>query len=146
MGASSARLNRVYRRHYASAEARPASSPGEDEGAREAHRQAGRRLIETLLAFLDQDAADAIGRRDLEAEANRIVDEQAARLAASGTGLTEAVAGFVTSRQPFLAEIAGLGRRRSLDAAPLAALYADASGLLDRLLLRFVAAHQRAGG
>lgn len=48
-------------------------------------------------------------------------------------------------RRPFLAELAGLGRRRALDAARLVALYEDASGLLDRLLLRLIATHQAAG-
>ncbi len=38
----------------------------------------------------------------------------------------------------------GLGRRRALDAARLAALYKNASGLLDRLLLRLVATYQEA--
>ena len=36
----------------------------------------------------------------------------------------------------------GLGRRRALDAARLAVLYDDASGLLDRLLLRLIATFQ----
>ena len=44
-----------------------------------------------------------------------------------------------------LAELAGLGRRRALDAARLAALYEDASSLLDRLLLRLIATRQAAG-
>jgi hypothetical protein len=72
-----------------------------------------------------------------------VVDDQARRLAAADASLTEAVSGFVGARQPFLAELAGLGRRRSLDPARLAALYGDASALLDRLLLRFIESHQR---
>ena len=51
---------------------------------------------------------------------------------------------FVAARQPFLAELAGLGRRRSLDPGRLADLYDDASALLDRLLLRFIETCQRA--
>jgi hypothetical protein len=50
----------------------------------------------------------------------------------------------VAARGPFLAELAGFGRRRSLDPSRLAGLYGDASALLDRLLLRFIDAHQRA--
>jgi hypothetical protein len=64
-------------------------------------------------------------------------------MAASGSSLTEAVSGFVAGRQPFLAELSGLGRSRSLDPTRLAALYGDASALLDRLLLRFIETHQR---
>ena len=55
------------------------------------------------------------------------------------------VALFVAARRPFLAELAGLGRRRALDASRLAALYEDASSLLDRLLLRLITTHQAAG-
>ena len=62
----------------------------------------------------------------------------------SGTSLTEAVGLFVAARRPFLDELTGLGRRRALDASRLAALYEDASGLLDRLLLRLIATYQEA--
>jgi excisionase family DNA binding protein len=143
LGASPARLARVYRRHYAAS-----AAPGHvqqvapDDATRDAHRQAGRRLIATLIDYLDADGRDA-ARDRLEAEAQSIVDDQARRLAADGASLTEAVSGFVAARQPFLAELAGVGRRRSLDPAHLAALYGDASALLDRLLLRFIAAYQR---
>ena len=58
--------------------------------------------------------------------------------------LTEAVGLFVAARRPFLAELAGLGRRRALDAARLGRLYEDASGLLDRLLLRLIDTYQEA--
>ncbi len=74
------------------------------------------------------------------------MDDQASRLADGGGSLTEAVSGFVAAREPFLAELAGLGRRRSLDPGRLADLYGDASALLDRLLLRFIETHQRPGG
>ena len=147
MGTSPQRLQRIYRRHYASdaAAERPTASSRDAEEL-EAYRSGGRRLVTALVAYLDSDQADTGGRDDREAEATLIVDDQAARLAASGTSLTEAVALFVAARQPFLAELADLGRRRSLDSARLAALYGDASSLLDRLLLRFIAAHQRSPG
>ena len=144
MGASPERLNRIYRRHYAAdAAASPASVSPRDELEREAYRQDGRRLIAALIDFLDSDASDGLTRDRLENEATAIVDDQAARLAAAGSSLTEAVSGFVAARQPFLAELSGLGRSRSLDPTRLAALYGDASALLDRLLLRFIATHQR---
>lgn len=147
LGASPERLARIYRRHYAAdaAQDRPATTARDDD-EREAYRQGGRRLIEALVSYLDSDRSDMGGRDDREAEANAIVDALAARLAAADTSLTEAVSLFVAARQPFLAEIAGLGRRRSLDSARLAALYGDASALLDRLLLRFIGAHQRSTG
>lgn len=148
LGASPAHLRRVYRRHYAStAEPTGAAAAPRDDGERDAYRREGRRLIAALVAYLDAaDAADAVDserRTRAEADATAIVDDHAERLAAGGISLTEAVALFVLARQPFLAEIAGLGRRRSLDPAHLAALYADASAVLDRLLLRFIDTHQR---
>jgi excisionase family DNA binding protein len=146
LGASPERLNRVYRRHYA-ADAADGTSPlsPRDELEREAFRRDGRRLIAALIDFLDSDAADVTTRDRLEREAQTIVDDQAARLVAAGSSLTEAVSSFVAARGPFLAELSGLGRSRSLDPARLAALYGDASAILDRLLLRFIATHQRPG-
>jgi len=147
LGATPARLTRVYRRHYA-ADAQggpplPAGAMPHADLEREAFRRDGRRLIGALIAFLDAEPGDASTRDRLEAEACTIVDDQATRLADGGVSLTEAVSRFVTARGPFLAELAGLGRRRSLDPARLAGLYGDASALLDRLLLRFIETHQR---
>ncbi len=71
------------------------------------------------------------------------MDDLARRVRASGLSLTEAIGLFVSARRPFLAELAGLGRRRTLDAARLGELYEDATGLLDRLLLRFVETYQQ---
>jgi excisionase family DNA binding protein len=147
LGASPERLARVYRRHYAS-EPRStghATQTAPDDAAREAFRLDGRRLIGVLIEFLDADPRDEPTRSRLERQARSIVDDQAGRLATAETSLTEAVSGFVAARQPFLAELAALGRRRSLDPGHFAALYVDASALLDRLLLRFIDAHQRAG-
>lgn len=144
MGASPERMNRVYRRHYAAdAAAAPSSKSPRDDLEREAYRQDGRRLIAALIEFLDSDAADLATRDRLEGVAREIVDDQATRLAAAGASLTEAVSRFVAARGPFLAELSGLGRSRSLDPTRLAALYGDASAILDRLLLGFITTHQR---
>ncbi|MEO5883943.1 MAG: helix-turn-helix domain-containing protein [Candidatus Limnocylindrales bacterium] len=144
LGASPARLARVYRERYGGEDThrRVATAP-RDDTEREAYRKDGRRLITTLVAYLDADAADISVREAAEAEAAAIVEGHGARSAAGGVSLTEAIELFVHARQPFLAEIARLGRRRSLDPSRLAALYGDASALLDRLLLRFISAHQR---
>lgn len=145
VGASPAQFRRLYRRHYASADAGPTTRAPRDPDEREAYRRDGRRLVEALIAYLDAGADDA-ERDRVAAVAESLVHAHAARLERSGHGLTESVALFVTARQPFLAQIAGLGRRRSLDPVHLAILYEDAAVLLDRLLLRFVAAHQGAAG
>jgi Helix-turn-helix domain len=143
LGASPARLQRVYREHYANVTTSRASVAPRDDGERDTYRRDGRRLVETLVAFLDA-SDDPRARARIERAAAAVVDHHAVRLAERGVSLTESVSLFVTARQPFLAEIAGLGRRRSLDPARLAVLYEDASTLLDRLLLRFIEAHQHA--
>lgn len=141
LGATPARLARAYRAHYASAEQASGAAPlGDDE--RRAYRADGQRLIEALVAYLDLDPGRRDERATAESVAIAIVDEQARRLAAADRSLTESVALFIAARGPFLTEIAGLGRRRSLDPTRLGVLYGDASALLDRLLLRFIAEHQ----
>jgi excisionase family DNA binding protein len=142
LGASPERLARAYRRSYATDTAHQV--PADDLAERERYRRDGRRLVEALVAHLDADVADDAERSRSEAEATALVDDLARRLAASGTSLTEAVGLFVAARRPFLDELTGLGRRRALDAARLAALYDDASGLLDRLLLRLISTFQAA--
>ncbi len=145
LGASPERLTRVYRRHYATGAPDGATvDRGLDDSEREAYRQGGRRLVVALTAYLDAPPDDAVARDRAEGDARTVVDDQAQRLASAGASLTEAVSTFVAARQPFLAEIAGIGRRRSLDTARLAVLYGDASALLDRLLMRFIETHQRA--
>lgn len=149
LGATPERLRRVYRKRYA-AEPTPAGSAERSEavdaaaGDRESFRQDGRRLVEALVAYLDAAADDDPARRTAEAEAAAIVEAQARRSVAAGMGLTEAVGTFVRSRQPFLTEIAALGRRRSLDAARLGSLIDAASSVLDRLLLRYIEAYRAA--
>jgi excisionase family DNA binding protein len=146
MGATPERLSRVYQQSYTATDASAdhvRTAVGDAD--REVYRQDGRRLVTALVAHLDADPMDVAARARSEADATELVDDLARRLAASGTSLTESVAMFVAARRPFLAELAGLGRRRALDSARLAALYEDASGLLDRLLLRLIATHQAAG-
>jgi excisionase family DNA binding protein len=145
LGASPARLQRVYRRHYAIDRPAVPGSVAADDGERDAYRRDGRRLITALLAYLDANQ-DPRARERREADASAVVDDQAERLAAQGVSLTESVSMFVSARRPFLAEISGLARRRSLDPSRLATLYEDASALLDRLLLRFIVAHQQGRG
>jgi excisionase family DNA binding protein len=142
LGATSERLTQAYRRSYA----RPATPahpmPDVGEPDREAFRRDGRELVEALLAYLDADGHPA--RAAAEGDAGRLTDHLATRLAGGGTSLTESVALFVAARRPFLAELGAIARKRRLDSTRLSSLYDEASGLLDRLLLRFVRAHQEA--
>jgi len=143
LGATPERLSRAYRRSYGSQGTARPLAPGA-EADREAYRQDGRRLVEALVMHLDADPANARERARAEDDAAELVDDMARRLAEHGVELTEAVGHFVVARRPFLTELAGIGRRRTLDPAHLASLYEDASAVLDRLLLRFIAAHQAA--
>jgi excisionase family DNA binding protein len=145
LGAGPDRLTRAYRRSYAGEDrARLVGAEGRAEV--EHYRRDGRRLIDALVAHLDADPTDAHARSAAEAEATAVVDALARRMAEAGTSLTEAVSLFVAARRPFLDELAGLGRRRALDASRLGGLYVDATGLLDRLLLRLLESHQKAAG
>ena len=139
MGASPERLARAYRRSYTTdAGGRPGPGRRRRSSASATGATAAgwsRRSSPTSTPMPTTPRRATAPRR----EATALVDDLARRLAASGTSLTEAVGLFVAARRPFLDELAGLGRRRALDAARLAALYEDASGLLDRLLLRLIA-------
>jgi excisionase family DNA binding protein len=145
LGAGSDRLTRAYRRSYAT-DTHGFGAQADDGVELERYRQDGRRLLDALVAHLDADPTDALARAAAEERAAVLVDDFARRMSAAGTSLTEAVALFVAARRPFLRELAGLGRRRALDAARLAGLYEDASALLDRLLLRFIATHTQDPG
>jgi hypothetical protein len=103
-------------------------------------------LVEALIAHLDTDRRNEAARRRTEAEAVALVDAFAVRLRAGGLSLSEGIALFMTGRRPFLAELSRLGRRRTLDSARLDELYADATRLLDRLLLRLVETYQAEAG
>jgi hypothetical protein len=143
MGASPERMARAYQRTY-NTDTVAHRVPAEDTVERERYRRDGRLLVEALVAHLDAETTDADARATAEAAATALVDDLAQRLADAGMSLTEAVGLFVAARRPFLDELTGLGRRRALDAARLAALYESASGLLDRLLLRLIATFQAA--
>jgi excisionase family DNA binding protein len=142
LGATPDRLSRIYRRSYASA------APDDDVRAvvppahREAFRTDGRGLVASLVAYLDAD--DDAARAAAEARATTLTDDLARRLSAAGLSLTEAVGMFVAARRPFLAELGAIARRRALTADRLSAMFVDASALLDRLLVRLVAAYQQA--
>ncbi|MEO5918356.1 MAG: hypothetical protein ABIQ17_02220, partial [Candidatus Limnocylindrales bacterium] len=107
--------------------------------ARSEFRTEGRRLVAILLAYLD--ATRPADRERWETEALAITGATARRLAEGGASTADAVASYVRARQPFLVEIASIGRRRALDGTQLAALFEAAIGLLDRLLLHLVATH-----
>jgi excisionase family DNA binding protein len=142
LGVTANRLTATYRRTYRRAlpghpDAR--TIVGTDDRA--VFRSEGRRLIEALLR--DLDATDDDGRAAAFTEATGIVRNHAARLAERAASLTDGVALFVAARQPFLAEVGALARRRALDPGQLTHLYEEATVLLDRLLLEFIDGYRR---
>ena len=145
LGATPERFAKAYGREYRAGFAAGVAAPGGvDDGTRAAFRADGRRLVETLLAYLD--AEGVAEKAALESEANAIVDATARRLAGAGMTVADATGSFVAARAPFLAALESLGRRRALDAPAVMRLYAEATNLLDRLLLRFVATFSRSQG
>jgi excisionase family DNA binding protein len=142
LGGTPDRLSRVYQRSYASARPDEDVRSAVPAAHREAYRTGGRGLVSALVAYLDADSEDA--RNAAEARAAELTDDLARRLASAGLSLTESVGLFVAARRPFLAELGAIARRRALGADRLSAMFEDASAVLDRLLVRLVAAHQEA--
>jgi excisionase family DNA binding protein len=143
LGATKDRLSRAYRRGYSSSSDVGDVRAAIPEADRTAFRDGGRELVAALLAHLD--AADDAARERAEDRATASTESLARRLARSGIALGDAVSLFVAARRPFLTELGVIARRRSVDPDRLATIYDSSSGLLDRLLLRLVAAHQEAG-
>jgi excisionase family DNA binding protein len=140
LGATTDRLSRAYRRGYSTGAEAGEVRDAIPETDRDAFRDGGRALVGAMLAHLD--APDDAARERAEASAIGLTDDLAHRLAAAGIPLGEAVSLFVAARRPFLTELGVIARRRSLDPDRLATIYDSSSSLLDRLLLRLVAAHQ----
>lgn len=139
LGATPERMARAYARSYRAA----GSVQGSDaigEQYRDAFRLDGRRLIEALVAYLD--ATTPAAREKAETEATEAVAATAGRLGESNVDVATAIGAFVSARQPFLAELEAIGRRRALEAPAVMGLYAEAAALLDRLLLHFVASFE----
>lgn len=133
------RLSAAYRRRYG-----VVHGDGLDPRARvpdsdrEAFRDVGRRLVDALVRHLD---ATGSARTLAEREAVDLTAHLGDRLANHGVPLADAVSLFVAARQPFLAELSVMARRRGVDSLRIGRLYDASTGLLDRLLLAFVAAH-----
>ncbi len=135
LGATPDRLSRAYARSYRS-DASLLGLERFEADARASQRAEGRRLVAVLLAYLD-----AIRPADLarwESEAMSLIGATATRLAEAGATTPEVIEIYQRARQPLLAELGALGRRRALEPIELAAIFERAVGLLDRLLLHLV--------
>ncbi len=140
LGATQDRLTRAYARAYRGGAPVPSERLRPD--ARQALKVEGRRLVAVLLAYLD--AARPADRARWEGEALSLIGLAGARLAEAGADVREVVAIYLRARQPLLAELGALGRRRALGPTQLAAIFERAIGLLDRLLLHLIESHAAA--
>ena len=142
LGASQVRLSAAYRRRYGEAHGGGldprAHVPLEE---RESFRDNGRRLVDALVRHLDETGP---ARALAEREAIELSANLGERLSLNGVLLADAVSMFVAARRPFLAELSVVARRRGVDSLRIGTLYDVSTGLLDRLLLAFVAAHEAA--
>jgi excisionase family DNA binding protein len=142
VGSSQDRLSAAYRRRYGETHGGrldPRAHVPADE--RDAFRETGRRLVDALVRHLDETGP---GRALAERDAIDLAAHLGERLALNGVPLADGVAMFVAARRPFLAELSVVARRRGVDSLRIGNLYDVSTGLLDRLLLAFVAAHEAA--
>ena len=144
LGATPDRLSRAYRRRYESTGARPSASAMDPS-------MTARRTARTAAASSTRCSRTSTPIRPMRGAGKQRGSRGPARrrprrrLAASGVGLADAV-GDVRRRAPAVPDGARRDRPPAhVDPAHLAALYEDASAVLDRLLLRFVAAHEAGG-
>lgn len=147
LGASPERIARAYRprRRPPAEAAQPDPILGrlsDDERAR--FRDRGRRLVGLLIDHLD--APDRTSRELLLQAARQVAAEHGRALADLGLSLTDAVAAFLRFRAPFLAELATLARRRSLDTREATILLTDADRATDALLVAMMTGHTLAAG
>ena len=142
LGATQDRLSAAYRRRYEHPTAgAPEARAGIPDADRQAFRESGRLLVDALVRRLDETGPD---HETAELDAVAIAATMGGRLATRGIPLPDAVTMFVSARQPFLAELRTMARRRGVDGTRVNRIYDIATGLLDRLLLAFVDAHAAA--
>lgn len=139
LGASGAVIAAAYRR--APHGEMPDWMEGMSDADRERFRTRGRSMVECLVAYLDADRpAPALANLR---QARDHADEYGAHIAQLGATLQEAVDAYVRFRQPFLEELRGTARSRSLDGAGAMDLLIDAESAMDQLLISFVEGWER---
>ena len=111
-----------------------------DAGSLRWFRERGMRMSDLLLGSLD--TARRSGRELLIAQAVTLGREYGVEAKRAGLSLGEATQAFLFFRARFMAEIAQVARRRSVETAQAAALFAEADAALDRIILALIAGHQ----
>ena len=114
-----------------------------DEESLRWFRERGMRMSEFLLGHLD--TTRAVGREQLLAQAEILGREYGVEAKRHGLSLGEATQAFLFFRARFMAEIANVARRRSVGSEQASALFENADGALDRVILALISGHQAGG-
>jgi hypothetical protein len=111
-----------------------------DEDSLRWFRERGMRMSDLLLGFLD--TTRAVGREQLLAQAEVLGRECGVEAKRKGLSLGEATQAFLFFRARFMTEIANVARRRALGSEQASALFEQADGALDRIILALIGGHQ----
>ena len=111
-----------------------------DERSLKWFRERGMRMSDLLIGSLDTTRRS--GRDPLLAQAEDLGREYGVEAKRAGMSLGESTQAFLFFRARFMAEIAHVARRRSLETSQAASLFAEADRALDRVILALIAGHQ----
>lgn len=111
-----------------------------DEASLRWFRERGMRMSQLILGALDTERR--AGREELLVQATQLGHEYGSAAAEQGLSLGEATEAFLYFRARFMAEIATVARRRSLDAARASSLFESADRALDRVIVGLIHGHQ----
>jgi excisionase family DNA binding protein len=114
-----------------------------DETSLRWFRERGMRMSALLIGHLD--AGRRRGHQPQLEQAAALGREYGVEAKRQGLSLGEATQAFLFFRARFLAEIANVARRRSLDPQPAAVLFAEADRALDVVILALIDGHRAMG-
>ncbi len=111
-----------------------------DESSLRWFRERGVRMSDLLLGHLD--TTRRAGREQLLGQAETLGREYGVEAKRAGLSLGESTQMFLFFRARFMAEIAQVARRRSLESSQAASLFEGADRALDRIILAMITGHQ----
>ncbi|HEX6061471.1 MAG TPA: helix-turn-helix domain-containing protein [Candidatus Limnocylindria bacterium] len=114
-----------------------------DEASLRWFRERGIRMSDLLIGHLDRGRRP--GRSPQLEQAAALGREYGVEAKRQGLSLGEATQAFLFFRARFLAEIANVARRRSLEPEPAATLFAEADRALDGVILALIDGHRGTG-
>lgn len=111
-----------------------------DENSLRWFRERGVRMSDLLLGYLDTPRR--AGRETYVGQAEALGREYGVEAKRAGLSLGEAAQAFLFFRARFMAEIAHVARRRSLEPGQTAVLFEEADHALDRVIVSLTQGHQ----